>query len=211
MKSPHAFVRFLVYVCTVGFAGVVQAVPIVDQQSPIDPSPTFTTAIGGDSEQILAQVVTTGISGFLVGLELPVAGTGGLTVEIRDVVGGLPGSASLLSETFTAGLEPPVDLTFRTILFSSGIFFSAGDNFAIVLSSVGSYGIAPAPVGDAYAGGDAFFDARPNPPGVWVDLSLGTGIQDLAFKTLVAVPEPGTLALFSLGLFGLGLARKRTA
>ena len=209
MRISSIIRRSVILVCTVGFAGVVQAVPIVDQQSPTDASLPFSHAIGGSSEQILAQVVTTGITGDLVGLELPVGGIGGLTAEIRDVVGGLPGSSILFSETFEAGLEPTAFGTFRTIMFSTGISFSAGDMFAIVLSSIGAYGMAPAPVGDAYAGGDAFFDSRPNPPGEWVDLSLGTGIRDLAFRTLVSVPEPGALTLVVLGLAAMGLARRR--
>jgi len=51
------------------------AAPIVDQVSPFDPSPSFSLAIGGQSDQVLAQVVTAGVSGTLVGVNLPLLGS----------------------------------------------------------------------------------------------------------------------------------------
>ena len=42
------------------------------------------------------------------------------------------------------------------------------------------------------------------------NVNAGMGLDDIRFRT-AAVPEPGTLALFTLGLLGLGFARKRAA
>ena len=42
-----------------------------------------------------------------------------------------------------------------------------------------------------------------------VDLGAGAdGVQSLSFGAISSVPEPGTLALFGLGLAAMGFARK---
>ena len=135
---------------------------VIDQQSALEPGQN-TFAIGGSSEQILAQVVTTGITGPLVGINVPVAGFDGLLVEIQGVTGAEPDGSILLSQIFPGpGL---VSDTFVSLMFSTPISFSDGDVFAIVLSSTGSLGMSRAPTGDAYIGGSAFFDSRPNTVG----------------------------------------------
>ena len=169
--------------------GVARAqLSVIDQQSAIEPGQN-TFAIGGASEQILAQVVTTGITGPLVGINVPVAGMGDLIVEIQGVTGvGEPDGSIFLSQTFPApgsGSD-----TFVSLMFSTPMSFSVGDEFAIVLSSTGTLGMSRAPTGDTYMGGSAFFDSRPNTPGVWVALSIGGNPDDLAFQTVVSI-SPG--------------------
>lgn len=178
------------------------AAPIVDQVSPFNPSPSFSIAIGGLSDQLLAQVVAVGVSGTLVGIELPLfVSSGVLTLELQGVTNGLPNGDSLLFESFAgAAIPAPGSDGFRELTFHSPVAFSAGDMFAFVLDSPDSFGINPTLPGDPYAGGSAFFDSRPNPPGVWVPLSRS---DDLAFQTLVdPVPEPSALGLLSIG-FGV--------
>ena len=160
---------------------------VIDQQSALEPMQN-TFAIGGGSEQILAQVVTTGITGPLVGINVPVAGFGDLIVEIQGVTGAEPDGSILLSQTFP-GPGPGSD-TFVSLMFSTPMSFLDGDVFAIVLSSPGSLGMSRAPTGDTYIGGSAFFDSRPNTPGVWVPLSIGGNPDDLAFQTVVSI-SPG--------------------
>ena len=146
---------------------------------------TGALAIGGGSgsEQMLAQTVTAALDGEMNALFLPVAcASGRLVIEIRDVVGGLPGSTVLLRRRVPAASLPAVGLRFRRIALGHRLPVAAGDRFAVVLSNpTGSCGIAQGPVGDSYAGGGGFFDARPNPPG-WIPLSPDL---DLAFMEIV--------------------------
>ena len=180
-----------------------RATPVLDQVQAADPSDPFNEAIGGDSQQKLAQVVTAGISGALTEVRVPVAGGPSLLVQIQGVVGGKPSGVVLASETIPSVSASGV-FPFVGIDFSAPVPLSKGEQFAIVLSSPGSWGMVPAPAGNPYSGGDAFFDSRPNPPGIWESLAIGTDRFDLAFQTFVdpalAVPEPRTLLLVGFGL-----------
>jgi hypothetical protein len=161
----------------------------VDQQQPtIDTSPGVgNLAIGGGSEQILAQVVTAGVSGLLGEVRFPVAcAAGALVVEIQGVASGEPDGVVQASQTVSAASLPSffADPTgFRKIVFSSPASVTAGSKFAIVLKNVtGSCGLLQGPVGNPYVGGEAFFDSRPNAVGVWVLLGAR---HDLPFQTIV--------------------------
>ena len=80
--------------------------------------------------------------------------------------------------------------TFAEIRLPGGMRFSAGDRFAIVLrNETGSCGLLVGQSGiGGYAGGEAFFDARPNPPG-WVPFADFVGVDpaDLPFVTIMRV------------------------
>ena len=160
---------------------------VVDQQQPTIDATVGGLAIGGASEQALAQVVTAGISGSLAAVGLPVAcDSGALTVEIQRVTGDVPDGVVWTSEVIPAASLPsfyPAPPSFRNIAFTTQVFFAAGVRFAIVLRSSGQCGFFQGPPGNPYAGGDGFFDARPNPPG-WVRLG-DFGPADLPFQTLV--------------------------
>jgi len=163
------------------------AVPVVDQrQTAINTS--FTFAVGGGSNQKLAQVVTAGVSGTLTEVRFPVGCSTGssLTVEIQGVSAGIPNGVVLASQVQT-GLPIVVSTTFKSLTFSSPTSVTTGTQFAIVLSATGSCGVFPRPVGNPYVGGNAFFQALPNPPNQWNSLSIGTGIFDLPFQTVVDV------------------------
>lgn len=158
---------------------------VIDQQQPAIDKSVGVPAIGGSSKQILAQVVTVGISGPLLSVKLPIGGSSGdLVIEIQDVTGDKPNGTVLTSETFNSANYPAEDSDgMRRFALSTLIDFTTGSRFAIVLSSPGgSYGMFQGPIGNPYAGGDGFYDARPNTPGVWVPLSTR---RDLPFKTIV--------------------------
>jgi hypothetical protein len=165
----------------------VGAASIIDQEQPIvDEASGANYAIGGPSEQKLAQVVTVGIPGVLTEVRFPLAcAYGNLTIEIQEVSEDIkPNGVVLASETVSAYLiydwpDPPY---FRGFTFSTPADFSAESRFAIVLSSDGSCGLKQSPLGNSYEGGDGFYDSRPNTPGVWVPL---TRRFDLPFQTLV--------------------------
>jgi hypothetical protein len=161
------------------------ACPTVDQHQSLTDT-TASVAIGGGSEQKLAQIVTVGLSGPLTEIQLPLFGcdSGDLAVEIQGVANNRPNGVVLASKTVSGSSLPAGAPDFRSVAFSAPVFLTACSQFAIVLRSAGSCGLAPGSAGDTYAGGDAFFDARPNPPG-WVALG-----RDLAFRTIVGQPNP---------------------
>jgi hypothetical protein len=198
-----------------GFAvEYVAATSTVDQQQTAFDLTQFLSMEGGGSEQILAQVVTADLDGLLTEVRFDLReGSGDLIVEIQGVTsGGKPDGSVLTSETMPFGTlpsvlpnAPPFD---AHIVFSTPVCFSAGERFAVVLKSTGYHTLLAGPTGNPYAGGDAFFDARPNPPDVWVPLSNG---RDLAFQTFVEVcplnviPEApfGTIVVSASMIFAL--------
>ncbi len=153
-------------------------------------------AIGGSSEQMLAQTFVPGISGELSHLELvfscSVDSVGLLTVAIERVDsdgqpnGDVLGSVSLDSSTLN--MEP---IFFREVIIP-GVNLIAGEKYAIVMSADASASCASreGPCETCffnYPSGEAFFDARPNPPG-WV--AFFPQGMDLPFYTYMRTAEP---------------------
>lgn len=153
----------------------------------------FNWGIGGGptSQEILAQVFTAGITGPLMSAAFPVGCAAGstLVVEIRGVTAGVPNTTVLGSQSISAAALAAQTATFKEIFFTTQPNLSAGTQYALVLKTADldneSCGISQGPVGDPYIYGDGFFDARPNPVGVWAP--LGTR-KDLPFKTTIAPP-----------------------
>lgn len=84
--------------------------------------------------------------------------------------------------------EPPA---FVDIFLIAPLSVTAGDRLAIVLTYVtGDCAIASADVGDTYATGNAYFDARPNPPS-WIREDFAGTPSDLPFQTRMEVPGAG--------------------
>lgn len=167
--------------------GVASAALVLDQQQPIVDVAIGGLAVGGSSDQVLAQTVTAAVSGKLAEVQLPVSCDQGsdLVVQVESVVGGIP-SGIVLSSQVVVGSSLSGGGGFNHIDFSSPAPMSAGTQFTIVLSSSGSCGIFQGPPGDSYSGGNLFFIALPNPLGVWVcNCDFAGASFDLPFKTLV--------------------------
>jgi hypothetical protein len=180
----------VVLIAVLGTLNRANATPVIDQQQPIIDASVGGLAIGGGSAQKLAQVVTAGISGFLTEVRFPVACDAGsnLVVEIQGVAGGVPNGVILTSQTILGASLPtfvPSPPSFRSLVLSAPVSFTAGNQFAIVLRSAGSCGVFRGPAGNPYQGGNLYFDALPNPPG-WVCVCSFPGDRfDLPFQTLV--------------------------
>ena len=146
----------------------------------------FTLAVGGSSQQRLAQTLTVEVGGRLAGVFLPInCATGKLLVEIRDVKGDLPGSRIHASQSVRASdLDAPFRFTF--VDMRSRHVFTPGTQLAIVVSNdKGSCGLAPAPVSVAYPGGRGSFEALPNPPGFIPFANFPATADDLPFQLVL--------------------------
>ncbi|NNE99337.1 MAG: hypothetical protein HKN25_10000 [Pyrinomonadaceae bacterium] len=185
------------------------ACDIVDQEQLM-----FTTtpiAIGGDSEQKLAQSFTVGEDGFLTQIRVPVAcSSGELIVEIQRLnAAGEPSGAVVATARVAAEDLPSPASEFKTIEFSPPLGVVSGDQYAIVLKNpTGTCVILKSAEGDNYAGGQYFYDSRPNRPG-WVGgripAPMGTA-KDLPFQTVVDNGRPcgGGRSNICFGTFGAG-------
>lgn len=161
----------------------------LDQQQPlVDASKNTTFAVGGASEQKLAQTFTVGLPGRLTEVRFPIGCADGmLSVEIQGTTpAGEPDGVVLLRRSIRANRLPTVvPGTFEPLRLGGGLRVAPGDHLAIVLSnSTGSCGVALGPDGDAYLDGRSFFDARPNLPG-WIPISSSSPEDDLPFQTFV--------------------------
>jgi hypothetical protein len=165
----------------------------LDQQQ-IDGSGGNSAIFSGQSD---AQTFTAGLSGGVdqvdLQLQAPLTPTAPLTVEIRDVSGGSPGSMVLASQS-VLGSSVPVSPAFVSIHFATPAPVVAGTQYAIVAYSstisTNGYGWAYSPNGaNPYAGGEGFYTATSPPSGAWTPLF---GMADLAFKTYVVVPTSGS-------------------
>lgn len=191
---------------------------VLDQSQTVLGPGSGPLGIGGSSFQRLAQVVTSGASGSLTAIGLPVAGSGTLRLQIEGVSDGIPNGVVLATQNFPGSSFPDflADPTgFRHLDLSSPVGFTAGDRFAIVLSALNpptdSFGLLSGPLGDPYQGGNGFFESRPNVIGKWTPLG-DFGRFDLPFQTYVTpVPEPGALGLVVLaGCVAVTMRRGRS-
>lgn len=142
-----------------------------------------TFAVGGASQQRLAQTLVASNSGDLAGVFVPVAcATGTLAVEIRDVAAdGKPGPAVLASQSVPAATMDVLPMRFTFVAFSAPLYVYGGNAYSIVLSnSTGSCGMAQG-TGDTYTDGKSFYQALP-----------GTGwsamAKDLPFQFVLKRP-----------------------
>ena len=182
------FYLFILTFTTIGAFTDALAAKFIDQMQPIlDDS--LTLAIGGSSEQKLAQTITVGQDAILKGVYLPIScDTGKLKIEIRDVIGGMPGETILASKKISAMKFSHVASSFRYFGLRGNLPLLTGDQISIVLSnSTGSCGIVKGAVGNSYDMGNGFFDALPNAPG-WEPFFSVNAALDLAFMTVIKAP-----------------------
>ena len=171
-------VGVLLFSCSVAF-GQVQS--MIDQEQPAINNTGFPPAIGGASNQKLAQVFTAGRTGILTHVTVPIScdSKATIVVSIHDVTAtGEPGLAVLASETISGSIYPPYIAPYSTVPaagirlveFQPSPKVKTGVQYSIVLKAVGDCSILPALDGDWYSGGHGYFDALPNPPG-WLRLA----------------------------------------
>jgi len=181
--------------------------PMLDQQQPVVMHGGFVLAIGGQSQQMLAQIVTAGVSGDLAQVQLPVGCASGssLLVQIEGVSGTTPNGTVLASQLVASSELPSFDGGFNAIDFAKPARVTAGSSFAIVLSSSGFCGIFEGPAGDAYQGGNMFFIALPNRLDEWVcNCEFAGAPFDLPFKTFVTRSTTQELADLAAAVNGVG-------
>lgn len=183
---------FAAVVAAAAAVGDARAALIVDQEQPFVAGTVGGVAVGGFYDQKVAQVVTPGVDGRLAAVAMPVVceASSTLEVEIQGVTAGVP-DGSILARFSVQGSELPSSYpappAMRQLELPTAIEQSAGAPFAIVLDSPGDCGMFRGPVGDSYAGGNGYFDSRPNPVGVWVCMCEFAGERfDFPFRTFVA-------------------------
>jgi hypothetical protein len=138
-------------------------------------------------------------SGALRAVELAVGcdSQSDLTLEIQGVgTDGQPNGVLMVPPKVIDGALLTSAFRFTRIELDQWVDVAAGQRLAIVLLS-GHPGCASAqgPAGDPYAGGDGWFDARPNAPG-WVCMCEFAGSPfDLPFRAWVEDTVPPELAV----------------
>jgi hypothetical protein len=154
-----------------------------------------------DGSQSAAQTFTAGLGGRLDQVDLYLirgaSPTAPLSVEIRNVSGGVPGASVLASSSIQAGSVPPVNPGFLSLSFAAPAPVVAGTQYSIVTHSAtdsggaGSYGWATGNTpADPYPGGTIFFTPTSPPLGGWTPTAPDA---DYAFRTYVvptAAPGP---------------------
>lgn len=185
-SKPLAIAAFIAS-CGFATASAQSTGHLVDAaQFQIESPIPFTLAVGGTSQQRLAQTLTVEVGGRLAGVFLPIScANGKVQVEIRDVKGDLPGTRILAKVDVRASeLDAPFRFTF--VEFRGKHIFAAGEQVAIVVGNdSGSCGFAPAPASVAYAGGRGSFEALPNPPGFIPFSDFAGTADDLPFQLVL--------------------------
>jgi hypothetical protein len=163
----------------------------LDQQQPAGGSD-----VRLDSTESLAQTFTAGVTGPLDRVELLLgfpdsAPDAPMTVEVRDVSGGSPGSTVLASGSVAASAVSSTD-AWVPITFATAAPVTAGGQYSIVaysaVDSTHSYFWA-IDFPDPYPAGATFYQTVSPPTSTWTLAALG---GDQAFKTYVDVPSaPG--------------------
>lgn len=221
-------IRSIAASCSVGCLLVLSAptiaAPLLDQEfvPAVQNVAVAIGQVGAVPTQNLdaAQTFTVGMTGVLTGVEILVRRdnasiTQPLVLDIRTTTGGAPtepnAGANILGSVSAAAATIPLATTFVSFdLTALGISVSTGDVLAITTRSAGenpAYLWTGSNTND-YLPGSAY---RRLFSTTW---EVPTFANDFAFRTYVdasPIAEPGMLALFGLGLAGIGIARRKRA
>ena len=202
--SPALIVTAFAVVPSVASAGTLDQ----QQTDTSGPSPGYVVGpMSGPSSS--AETFTAGLSGALDQVDMVLdcfvcSNTLGVTVQIRDTSGGLPGTSVLSTATIPAASVGPAPGAFISVGFGTPATVQAGTQYAIVAYTGGSdtYRWRGAS-GTPYSGGQGFSSGS-SPPGVWIAAS-----KTFAFKTYVnvAAPQPAGTTTGPTGQRAAALAK----
>jgi hypothetical protein len=169
-----------------GLAPAAALAGTVDQQQIDSSGSSYAIASNGS----LAQTFTAGLIGGVDRVDLNLqkfgAPTASLSIEIRDVLGGVPGSTVLASASVPSSSVPTVR-SFVPIGFATPAAVVAGTQYAIVAFSPtpfgpNDYAWSVGGTANPYEGGGGFGTGTIPPAPPWTALPA----QDFAFQTYVA-------------------------
>ena len=165
-------------VASLVLASPASAAPEPDQQqTTLETDVVLAIGAGFESQQVLGQVVRSGIAGVLTQIDLPVdCGTSSpLVLQIVESAGS-PGATVLATQTFSD--LPPPTMGWRSFVLAGRPFVPAESLFGIVLSSPGRCVISFGR-GDPYPRALGWYQNQSN-PGIWGPIG-----GDVGFKTYV--------------------------
>jgi hypothetical protein len=183
-------------------SGAAHAAEVVDQSQLLLDVTAGYLGIGGGSEQKLAQTFTAGVTGNLVAIRMPVVGCGGgeLVMEVRlAAADGTPDGTLLSTTRYGPATVPPSGADFHEFRLGEPLRIRRSVKYAYTLrmdptALTSNCSYAKSATGDPYAGGEHYFDTRPNPPGWLAASEVPDPAKDLAFETIVDTgsgPGPG--------------------
>lgn len=146
-------------------------------------------ALGGSSQQRLAQAFKVDVGGYLSHLTLPMScqPKARIHITIEKTSGGVPNGSVLAYEVVPGHVfssVPTPAVGFRIVEFGSPVKLGPGQYAFTLTAKDGDCGVYAGPVGDSYPGGKGYFEALPNPPG-WIELFDAAGTRDLAFQVFM--------------------------